>query len=86
MQDDLTPSQDWLDNQMISNLSSIFSRYYLNQECKRISKSEIQERVRQLDSSERIRIVKEMIDERHYPPSELTNHKLERYIRLYLNS
>ncbi|MBF38967.1 hypothetical protein [Idiomarina sp. UBA4520] len=80
------PSQEWLDDQMLNNLSVAFSRYFLKEEGHHISKSDIQEKLRGLSPQDRVSIVRETIDEKHYPPSELSQQKLEHYIDLYLNS
>ncbi|KAA8981346.1 hypothetical protein [Halospina sp. K52047b] len=80
------PSQEWLDDQMLKNLSGAFSRYFLTEEGHHISKSEIQEKLRGMSAQDRVKIVKETIDENLYPPSEITPQKLQHYIDLYLNS
>ena len=80
-----TPSQEWLNDQMIKNIGSILQRYFIDKD-KTLSKQEIQLLIDKLDTKARRDIVLSKIKKEEYPASELENPKLDYYIQLYIES
>lgn len=86
MKQELKPDQNWLDNQMVSNLASAFTRYFTKEAGKNVYKEDIQSALTKLTMSQRIEIALSTLTIDCHPKSELSKEKLSRYIELYLNT